>query len=192
MGKKKRDLYGIRSTAYHEAGHVVACLIYNIKFDSVFIGIEVDTPEDPKPNGGLCKLCDQICSSPLETSIMYLCGVVSESKHNNMVNENLNFWSGRVDLYEFKVKVYTFWEHILCRLKYKSFPKTYHPCVRGLEYKLLITARKLIDDNWEQVCVVAEKLIEKQKLTYDDVIVLIMNRGLYYNLNTPERVNIMV
>jgi hypothetical protein len=75
-------------------------------------------------------------------------------------------------------------------LEYAGLPKTYHPCYRKLREEMLLTAQKIVDDNWEQIYVVAEELVIKQKLQYDEVVRLLMNKGLYYTLKTPERVRV--
>ncbi len=188
--KRGRLLCDIRRDAYHEAGHAISCLVYKISFRNVFVRFKKVTYKT-KRCGGLNTDNGYIYGSPIERAVGMLCGIVSRSKK---FGDNLIFCGGcgrgYGDINKADELIFKVWSYHSCLLEYKNLSKLYHPCYNKLRNDVLLAAQKLVDDNWEQICVVAEELAEKQRLEYDEVIRLLMNKELYYNLKIPENIRV--
>jgi hypothetical protein len=190
MGKKKRKekkeiryLYDLTNVAYHEAGHTVAMLA----FEAIFVHVDIINRLDKDRSGHVSGYCS---ISPLRNYIVDLCGGLAQSRISNMeVRGGLIYCSASSDCDNAKEQLHYIHE-VIRRSKFKNLPTSYNICYRKLRDELFMNSRKLVDDNWTQIELIAKELLAKKKLTYQEVIILLLENNMYDNLVAPPRIKL--
>lgn len=178
----KRSLEQTRSAAYHEAGHAIAALVLHQRFAGVTI--KITKSSWGKLDGFRSNAC------PISSAIVYLSGPLAQSTmmHQKMLcccgDYYLNC-GGDVDFKQACVHIDWIYDQI-SKVKYKNLPKTYTPCKRKLNQEILFISERLVNDNHDQIELLAKKLLKKETLWYSDIIQLLVKRKLFDSLISPK------
>lgn len=202
MGKKKkkdnkrkkkendvdsRYLYDQSDVAYHEAGHAIAFIVYRTNFEHVDIKYRPDKGRGGHVNGkseGIGYL------DPFTRPIMYYCGEVAQAHKNKLKYRRDMIFSGGEHDNDFASWQLCWADSLFREIVYKNLPPTYHPCFRKLRDQVMLTAFKLVNNNWAQIELVAKELVVKRKLTYPQVLKLLIENNMYDNLIEPPRIKL--
>lgn len=155
-----------KQDAYHESGHAIAALVYGHHFKNVNI------IHKKKSDG---RLSGYIGGFPLDCAIVYYSGAIACSK----IGDGIIFCGGEND-------VRYAHEQIAWVCDYLLKPDRFEEVRRDI----YSSAEWLVDNNWAQIEVVAEKLIKKKKILYGDVIKLLIKNDLFNSLKMPERLKL--
>jgi hypothetical protein len=198
MGKKKdkrkeekeiRYLYDLTNIAYHEAGHTVAILAFEAKFDHVDI---INRPDKDRSGHvtGKTKMDHYGVMEPLRNYIVDFCGGLAQSRQSNMEScGGLTYCSASSDCDDAVLQL-AYIHEVIRHIKFKNLPPSYNMCYRKLRDELFTNSRKLVNDNWTQIELIAKELLAKKKLTYQEVITLLIENNMYDNLVAPPRIKL--
>lgn len=155
-----------KQDAYHESGHAIAALVYGHHFKNVNI------IHKKKSDG---RLSGYIGGFPLDCAVVYYSGAVACSR----IGSSIVFCGGENDVKYAHEQIAWVCEYLL---KPDRFDE-----VRNQLYS---SAEWLVDNNWKQIEVVAEKLIKRKKIAYGDVIKLLIKNDSFDNLKMPGRLKL--
>jgi len=194
MSKKKKDtryLADQRNAAYHEAGHAVALIAMGLRFD------HVDIKYKPEKNRGghiTGKIKEDYYGTmfSLNEYVEDLCGGMAQSYKNNIGSRGgLSYCGAETDLNNAKEHLNWFYRVVICGgIKFKNLPESYHMCYEKLRDELFDNAQKLVNDNWLQIELVAKELFEKKRLTYFEVMKLLLSNNMYDSLIAPPKIKL--
>ncbi len=193
MGKKKKKEKDARylcdqsNAAYHEAGHAIAFIVYGTNFEHVDI---INKPDRGGHVNGKKSVKGIGYADPFNRIVVDLCGEIAQShKYNLQYRRDVLFAGGESD--NRSVDHLIIWIHdFLKTVKYKNLPIGYHPCYRKIRDQLTMDAFKLVNDNWQQIELIAKELVVKRKLTYPEVLKLLITNNMYDNLVEPPRIKL--
>jgi hypothetical protein len=177
----KRPLYETRCAAYHESGHAIAAIVLNQKFNGVTI-------KQSKNSWG--KLEGYTDGPPLARAIVFLTGPLAQSIIFNQdillcgTEEYYFNCGGKADFNNACVELDWIY-NTLKTTKYKSYPQSYKPCKRRLYISTLNTAKEIVNNNREQIEVLAEKLIKKETIWYSTIIKILIKNKMCDSLVIP-------
>ncbi|OPX65298.1 MULTISPECIES: hypothetical protein [unclassified Methanoregula] len=145
-----------KHAAYHVAGHVVADLVYGYRFRFVTIR--------PLESGGEDgSLCGSVRGRARDLAVVQLAGIAAAARMAGQDPREETVWSG--DERDDSAAADTFidnWIAFLTRI-YGEAP--YRDRIRD---EILDRTQKLVDTNWGAIEVIAECLLARETLSYND------------------------
>ncbi|MFA5745741.1 MAG: hypothetical protein WCX79_00985 [Candidatus Paceibacterota bacterium] len=167
----KRTLYETRSAAYHESGHTIAALILQQDFRGVTI-------KQRKHSWG--RLEGYKHGSPLARAIVYLTGPLAQSK---ILNQDIMFCGddyylncgGGADFNNACVELN--WIHNV--LKETS-------CKRKLYISVLDTSKEIVNNNRDQIQLLAKELLKEETIWYSDILKLLIKNKMFDSMVVPK------
>ena len=183
MSKIERNLEQTRTAAYHESGHAIAALILNQHFCGVTI-------KNRNNSWGRLEGYTHDQGSAVARAVVYLSGPITQSKMRNqemlMCSGDYFFNCGGTGDLEVVCQNINWLYYIISNTKYKNFSKTYMPCKRKFYQGFLDTTRQLVDENHDQIELLANKLLKKETLWYADIIKLLVKNEMFDSLVIPK------
>ena len=177
-----------RATAYHEAGHVVACLVFGLPFKDVAIGRGVDNnPESisygREYDGRICYDFGRITvgevaktwtrEQKLAHAIQFICGKIAEDYDQRRKHSKIDAREGAQDDLMWAARLVA-WIH-------------FSPCDEPTDAQVdaatadleiaFDRAKALVKENFPKIRKVALALQERNTLTFDEVVALLEGRS---------------
>jgi hypothetical protein len=147
-----------RHAAYHAAGHVIADLLFGFRFR--FVTIRAD-----ESGGDDGAICGNTRGRARDLAVVQLAGVAASAKMRG-----LDSWE-KPDAFDDnnadRAAARNFidnWAGFLFRTYGESSLKT------QLQNEIEKKTRLLVDQNWKPIAIIADALLERETLSYDDVI----------------------
>ena len=178
----KRPLYETRCAAYHESAHAIAALVLNQKFNGVTI-------KQKKNSWG--ELIGYYDGPPLARAIVFLAGPLAQSIVFNQkmllcgTEEYYFNCGGKSDFNNACIELNWIY-NTLQTTKHEDYPETYMPCKRKLYISALNVSKIIVDNNRDQIEVLAKKLLKKETIWYSDIIKILIKNNLYDSLAVPK------
>jgi hypothetical protein len=163
MEAREPELF-LRHTAYHQAGHVIADLVSGYRFS--FVTIRPDVPGED--DGGVC---GNARGRARDLAVVQLAGIVASAQmtgHEPWENPD-RFDDDSADIAAARIFIDD-WAGFVSRTYGKSSLK------EQLWDEIKNKTRLLVDQNRKAIEVIAGALLERETLSYDDVIRLLKDR----------------
>lgn len=172
----------LRLTAFHEAGHAVAAIVKDISFDKVWI-LGGD-PTERTPDGVVLGRVERIINLP------GFAGQLADARRNLVqmfAGPISEYWAFGRAICKFDLEtqndavtcrcvlLYTFCQYSMVNGKAdfsESQQKKHQPVMEAEFFAALKEAEQLSQANRENIGKVAEALLEKTELSYEDVVTL--------------------
>jgi hypothetical protein len=170
----KRTLYETQSAAYHESGHAIAALILQQDFRGVTI-------KQRKYSWG--RLEGYKHGSPLARTIVYFTGPLAQSKIMNqdiMFCENDYYLNcgGGADFNNACLNLNWIYNMLST--------KSYRPCKRKLYASVVDISKEIVNNNHDQIELLAKKLLKKETIWYADIIKLLVKNKMFDSMVVPK------
>lgn len=150
--------------AYHEAGHVIADLVYGYRFRFVTI-------RPPEPGGDDGSLYGSVRGRARDLAVVQLAGIAAAARragHDPWEDQGRS-GDDRDDVAAADTFIDN-WVAFLARTYGKA---PYRDRIRA---EIQDRTRELVDANWNIISVIAEELLERETLAYDDVTRILKER----------------
>jgi len=154
-----------KHTAYHQAGHVIADLVSGYRFTVVTI-----RPDTSGEDGGA--VCGNARGRARDLAVVQLAGIVASAKMSGRDpwDNPDQFDDDSADIAAARIFIDD-WAGFLSRTYGESSLK------QQLWDEIGNRTRLLVDQNWEAIDCIAGALLQKETLSYDDVLRILKDQG---------------